>query len=69
MPPLTKEAPALGGAWLSKAGAAHIPRCLYSSSNLQGSFANCMPLLADSCQEKADGTLLSQAEVEAGEQL
>lgn len=69
MPPLTKEAPAVGGAWLSKAGAAHTPRCLYSSSNLQGSFASCVPLLAYSCQEKAGGTLLSQGEVEAGEQL
>lgn len=69
MPPLAKEAPALGRAWLSKAGAAHTPRCLHSSSSLQGSFANCMPLVAHSCQGKADGTLLSQAEVEAGEQL
>lgn len=69
MPPLAKEAPALGRAWLSKAGAAHTPRCLHSSSSLQGSFANCMPLVAHSCQGKADGTLLPQAEVEAGEQL
>lgn len=69
MPSLTKETPVLGRAWLSKAGVAHTPRCLYSSSNLQGSFANCMPLLEYSCQEKVDGTLLSKAEVEAGEQL